>query len=296
MGKIVKLRPYVSETIWGGAQLAKLKKLDSINPIGETWEVSSLDKGSSSFGSVQLKDIASLNYLTKFIDTAKNLSIQVHPDDEYAKEHENSKGKTECWLIMDAADDAGIYLGFKPGITKKEFFNAVENGVAIDHFLNFYSVKPGDFFYIPAGTIHAIGSNVTLCEIQQSSGVTYRVWDWNRVGLDGKPRELHIEKSKDVTNFSEDFNQKLKTLMKKDLFREEGTFDLVSHEDFKVNMYNYKNKDVTLNLEEKNSVMVLKGRLAGDIELGAYESAFVLEAGSFELKTQGEVSFLVISE
>ena len=296
MGKIVKLTPYVSETIWGGAQLAKLKKLDSINPIGETWEVSSLDKGSSSFGDVKLSDLTELNYLTKFIDTAKNLSIQVHPDDEYAKEHENSKGKTECWLILDAAPNTGIYLGFKPGITKKEFFNAVENGVAVDHFLNFYSVKAGDFFYIPAGTIHAIGSNVTLCEIQQSSGVTYRVWDWNRVGVDGKPRELHIEKSKDVTNFSEDFNLKLKSFMKTNIFDELGTFDLINHKDFNVSVYNYKNKDVSLNLEDKNSVMVLNGKLTGDIELAAYESAFVLESGHFELKANGEVSFLVITE
>lgn len=296
MGKIVKLTPYLSETVWGGAKLAKLKKLDSINPIGETWEVSTLPQGSSSFEGVELAKLASLKYLVKFIDTAANLSIQVHPDDEYASQHENSTGKTECWFIIDAAKDAGIYLGFKNGVTKKEFFTAVENGLAVDHFLNFIPVKRGDFFLLPAGTIHAIGANVTLCEVQQSSGITYRVWDWNRMGLDGKPRELHIEKAKDVANFETDFNQNVLAYKKENLLAEKMIKDVIKHSDFRVQLFSKMDKKFELNLKGKDSLIVLEGSLGGDINLNAYESAIVIESGRFDFEVSGPVSFLLCQE
>ena len=296
MAKIVKLTPYISETVWGGTKLSKIKNIDSINPIGETWEVSALKAGSSTLEGVKLSDLTTLTYLVKFIDTAANLSIQVHPDSEYAKEHENSEGKTECWLILDALPNAGIYLGFKEGITKKEFFTAVQNGLAVDHFLNFIPAKKGDFFMLPAGTIHAIGSGVTLCEVQQNSGVTYRVWDWNRMGIDGKPRELHIEKARDVSNFSGEFNKKVIKNSKRDLFSKVGIIDVATHPDFKVQLFSKITKDLTLNLKEKDSMIVLEGSIDGDIKLLSFESAIVMEKGQFDFKINESSSFLVVSE
>lgn len=295
MGKVIKLRPYISNTIWGGDKLKKIKNIESNSPVGESWEVATLGDKSSEFEELKLSNICELNYLVKFIDATKNLSIQVHPDNDYAKENENSKGKTECWLILEAEDDAGIFLGFKPGITKKEFFTAVKNKLAVDKYLNFINVSPGDFFVIPAGTVHSIGAGVTLCEVQQSSGVTYRVWDWNRFGLNGKPRELHIEKAQDVLNFSEIDNQK--SLEFRNYQVETGIFTLIEHDDFNVQLFsNIHPKKMTLNLKDKDSIIMLDGHATGNIELQAYESAFVLEGGSFEFEFKTMSSFLVVSE
>ncbi len=131
-----------------------------------------------------------LNFLVKLIDARENLSVQVHPNDKWAHELENSRGKTECWLIMNAEPGAGIFLGLKTGAPVNEFVEAVRSGQALDSLLRFFPVKRGDFFSVPAGAIHAIGAGVTLLEVQQSSGITYRVWDWSRTD-----RELHIEKA-----------------------------------------------------------------------------------------------------
>lgn len=293
MGKLIKLNPFISETVWGGSRLARAKGINSTNPVGETWEVSTLSQGSSKVGDIDLSTLCSLKYLVKFIDTAANLSIQVHPDDEYARIHENASGKTECWIILDANPGAGIYLGFKKGVTKKEFFNAVASGLAVDKFLNFIEVNSGDFFYIPPGTVHAIGSGITLCEVQQSSGITYRVWDWNRMGLDGNPRELHIDKARDVLNFSEDFNQKLLTTSKSHLFESEEIITLAKHKDFQVELINYPaGKKFSLKLNDKDAIVVLRGSL-GDLK--TYESALVLEESTFSFESVSPVSFLVVS-
>ncbi|MBD65257.1 MAG: hypothetical protein CME62_08620 [Halobacteriovoraceae bacterium] len=295
MAKIVKLTPYVSETVWGGDKLKQIKNLDATNPVGETWEVASLGEKSSCINNIKLSELVDLSYLVKFIDTTKNLSIQVHPDDEMAAELENSKGKTECWYIMGAEEGAGIYLGFKPNITRKEFFTAVENGLAVDKYLNFIPVARGDFFVVPGGSIHAIGSGITLCEVQQASGITYRVWDWNRMGLDGEPRELHIDKAKQVTNFEEAHNQKLQEF--KNLQVESGIFKLIEHADFKVQFFGQiMPKNLSLNLKAKDSLIVLDGELEGDIKLSSFESAIVMEAGTLEFKINKTSTFMVVSE
>jgi mannose-6-phosphate isomerase len=201
---LVELNPHLSERIWGGTKLLKLKKLapdkKHLDPIGETWEVSTHPEGISKLKATKesLTQFVKLSYLVKLLDTASVLSVQVHPDDHYAEIHENQKGKNECWLILEVNDGAGIYLGFKPGITKDKLKNALVNKEDISAMLNFIPVKRGDFFFVPAGTIHAIGAGITMVEVQQSSGVTYRVWDWNRVDSKGKSRELHVDKSFDV--------------------------------------------------------------------------------------------------
>ena len=142
--------------------------------------------------------------LVKFIDANNNLSIQVHPDDEYAKKNENDSGKSEVWYIIDCKENAQIIYGFKDNITKDNLRNAIDN---IEENVRYVDVHKGDFIAIPPGTIHAILNGVMICEIQQSSDITYRVYDWNRVDKNGKPRELHKEKALDVINL--DYSKKI---------------------------------------------------------------------------------------
>ena len=137
--------------------------------------------------------------LIKFIDAKGNLSIQVHPDNAYALRVEKEYGKTEMWYILDAEEGATLYYGTNKEITKEEFRERIENNTILD-VLKSVPVHKGDVFFIAAGTIHAIGAGIVICEIQQNSNSTYRVYDFGRVGKDGKPRELHIEKAIDVSN------------------------------------------------------------------------------------------------
>ena len=139
--------------------------------------------------------------LVKFIDAQDKLSVQVHPADEYALKHENSLGKTEMWYIVDADEGAGIYLGFKEDITREQFKKAIEEKTLTDY-LKFIPVQKGESYFIPAGTIHAICSGCLICEIQQNSNITYRVYDYGRRDKNGNERELHVEKAIDVTNLS----------------------------------------------------------------------------------------------
>lgn len=234
------LSPFVVRKIWGGQRLAHFKSIDEtgqVLPIGETWEVSRLAEGPSRLGKSDLHSKVSeeeLPYLVKFIDTSDNLSVQVHPHDEYAKQVENSSGKTECWLILDAEAGAGIYLGFKTGVTKEKFESAVTKCEDVSSYLVFHQVQKGDFFFVPAGSIHAIGKGVTLIEVQQSSGITYRVWDWNRIDSEGKSRELHVDKAMDVSRFESDFNDTSTFNIQKGLLSSTGTRHVISHPDFNV--------------------------------------------------------------
>lgn len=137
--------------------------------------------------------------LIKFIDAKDNLSIQVHPSDDYALSHEGQYGKTEMWYVVDCAEDAFLYYGFKKEIDKEEFAKRIKEDTLLE-VLNEVPVKKGDVFFIEAGTIHAIGKDIVIAEIQQNSNVTYRVYDYGRVDKDGKQRDLHIEKALAVTN------------------------------------------------------------------------------------------------
>ena len=136
--------------------------------------------------------------LIKLIDAKQDLSVQVHPDNEYAMRVENEYGKTECWYILDCEEDAELIYGFNRELTNEEFRKAVEENTFLDA-VNKVKVKKGDLFFIEAGTLHAIGKGILLAEIQQNSNTTYRVYDYGRVGADGKPRELHTKKAIDVT-------------------------------------------------------------------------------------------------
>lgn len=151
------------------------------------------------FNGRDFTDIEDFPILIKLIDADDNLSVQVHPDDEYAAEHEKDiRGKTEAWYIIDCDEGSQLVYGFKEEITKDEFRSSISDGTLLEK-VNRVDVKPGDVAFIPSGTLHAIGKGILLAEVQQSCNTTYRVFDYNRKGLDGKPRQLHIEKAADVT-------------------------------------------------------------------------------------------------
>lgn len=215
--------------IWGGQRLSALKKVapqnDLAENLGEVWEISSLQEAKT----VTLDE--PLSYLFKLIDTSDYLSVQVHPQDEYALEHTGGKGKSECWVILESLPGACLFLGFKPGVTREKFRAAVTAGEDLSSLLVKYTVNPGDVFVVPAGAVHAIGPGILLAEVQQSSGVTYRVWDWNRVDSKGKPRELHIKEAFDVLNFDSNFQKMLIQYHFKNLFSLSKT-QIYQHPDF----------------------------------------------------------------
>ena len=212
--RIEKLYSECKDYLWGGEKLKeKYDKQTDKTPCAESWELSFHQDGKTRLKNGQTleecvkkkelgKNVKSFTFfpmLIKFIDARENLSVQVHPSDWYALKKENSYGKTEMWYIVEAEKGAGIYLGFNKQQTKESFEKAIEEKKLME-LLNFYEVKAGECYFIPSGTLHAIGAGFLICEIQQNSNLTYRVYDYGRVGKDGKERELHVEKALKVTN------------------------------------------------------------------------------------------------
>lgn len=211
---IFKLYPECKDYIWGGEKLkVKYGKQTDKTPCAESWELSfhkdgltRLANGKTLAETVTEKELGKnikgfpfFPILIKFIDAKENLSVQVYPSDEYALKHENSFGKTEMWYIVEAEQGAGIYLGFNREVTKEEYETAIKEN-RLTELLNFYEVKAGECYFIPSGTIHAIGKGCLICEIQQNSNLTYRVYDYGRKDKNGNARELHIDKALKVTN------------------------------------------------------------------------------------------------
>lgn len=228
--------PVYKNIIWGGRRLEEVFHRDL--PPGnaaESWEVCCHRDGMSIVSNGPLKG-KSLEYimkeykgkltgdkfsyldrfplLIKFIDAQDNLSVQVHPRDDYALINEKDLGKTEMWYILDAKENARIIYGIKKNITREEFKKALTSG-SLERLLNFVPVKKGDSIFIPSGTVHAILDGIVIAEIQQNSNTTYRVYDWNRRDKYGKSRELHIEKALEVINF--DFQGSLQPLQETNL-------------------------------------------------------------------------------
>jgi Phosphomannose isomerase len=215
---LVKLTGATKDYIWGGDKLKSWGKKALTPTIAESWELSFNEDGpsliaSGPFAGKALKDVATRNdigsvpasfrffpVLIKLIDAAENLSVQVHPSDAYALAHEGQYGKTEMWYVIEAKPHAGLYVGFRRAVSEDEVRQAIQQDTVMD-LLSFYEVRPGDVFFIPAGTVHAIGKGVTLLEIQQNSTLTYRLYDFGRLGKDGQPRPLHVEKALQVLNF-----------------------------------------------------------------------------------------------
>lgn len=215
------LRPSGKDYLWGGTRLNdEFEKNIDMTPLAETWECSTHPDGPSyvvggEFDGKELAEVLrqhpeylgerhkgenTLPILIKFIDAKKDLSVQVHPTDEYAKTHENGQlGKTEMWYVLDAGRDASLFYGLKQGCTKEEMRKVIGDGTVMKY-LQKVPIHKDDLFFIRAGTIHAIGAGALVAEIQENSNVTYRLYDYDRVGKDGKKRELHIDKALDVAN------------------------------------------------------------------------------------------------
>ena len=219
-----QFEPNLHSVVWGGKQLRPYKGLEpSDEPIGESWEVSAVPSSTSIVSNGEWKDkdlITVINeqpeailgikvnekyngklpLLVKFIDAKTDLSIQVHPNDEMAMRVHGKMGKSEMWYVIKADEGAHLYAGFKKEITAEDYQQRIADGT-ITEVLADHKVKAGDVFYLPAGRVHAICGGIMLAEVQQSSDVTYRIFDYNRPGMDGKPRELHTDLAAQALNY-----------------------------------------------------------------------------------------------
>ena len=311
--EILKLKPDFKDYIWGGTRLRDDFGYEcDLDPVAEGWLLSCHKDGMSTVDGGEhdgkaLEDIIEkfgkitpvgtraeafpyFPVLIKLIDAKDNLSIQVHPDNDYAARVEHEFGKTEIWYVLDAADDAKLIYGFKEKISSEQFRKAIEDNTLMD-VLNVVNVKKGDLFFIEAGTVHAIGKGALIAEIQQNSNSTYRVYDYGRVGKDGKPRELHIDKAVDVSK-TEPAKYGIKP------FGEEketdgGTAQLLTEcELFTVNRYVINSKMI-FEADEKsfNHVLVLAGR--GEIDGKPFKKgdSFFVPAnfGKYEISGNAEI-------
>ena len=221
----LKFTPILMERLWGGRGLEKFgRRLPENKNIGESWELSSVEGAVSRVknGGLRGNNINELievymgdlvgesvyerfgeefPLLIKFLDACEQLSVQVHPDDEVAIERHHAYGKSELWYVIEAAEGACIYWGFNRQYTKEEYLEHLENGT-VEQMLRRVPVRVGEAYFIPAGTVHAMGSGVVVAEIQQTSDVTYRIFDWNRVDQNGTARELHTDLALDVIDFT----------------------------------------------------------------------------------------------
>lgn len=271
---MIKLTPALKDYLWGGNQLKDRYGIESdLDIVAEAWELSAHPDGESVVSTGRHKGLSFSKYietvgksvlgwkcsplqsfpmLVKFIDAKGNLSIQVHPDDDYALEHEGQYGKNEMWYVVDAKEGAGLYVGFNRNVDKDEVRRRVQDNT-ITEILNFYPTKPGDIFFIPAGTVHAICEGNLICEIQQSSNCTYRLYDYDRKDKFGNPRELHLEKALDVLNYE----------------KYEFTEGNVSCKYFENEVIDVEEKMIRLNDERFISIIVLDGE--GEMSIGDYK-------------------------
>jgi mannose-6-phosphate isomerase len=225
LNQLIKFQPILKDKIWGGEKLATLlNKKSTRKDIGESWEISDVEGDTSIVvnGDLKGKDLKQLiaefkadlvgdkiykhfgekfPLLIKFIDAKEALSIQLHPNDELAKKRHNSFGKTEMWYVMQADEKANLIVGFQKEVTSTEYLQHLENKTLLD-ILNVDEVNKGDVYFIPTGRVHAIGAGVLLAEIQQTSDITYRIYDWDRPNPDGTFRDLHTEEAIDAIDYS----------------------------------------------------------------------------------------------
>lgn len=221
----LKFDPILKSIIWGGSDICAFKNITPpVDGIGESWEISGVTGNESvvAEGALAGEPLDKLLHerkeelvgkkvyerfgntfplLIKFIDARDDLSIQVHPDDELGKKRHNSFGKTEMWYVINASPTAFLYSGFATEITPDNYVEMVENNT-FTNTLQKYNVKPGDVFFLPAGRVHAIGAGCFIAEIQQTSDITYRIYDYNRKDAQGNSRELHTELAKDAIDYS----------------------------------------------------------------------------------------------
>lgn len=308
------LEPEFKDYIWGGQKLKNIfkKKVKNEECTAESWEISTNENGESTIKNGQYKgktltqifnekeiredvfgtkcmSLTEFPLLVKFIDANKSLSVQVHPDNEYARKYENSLGKTEMWYILDCEPGAQIICGVKPGVTK-EILKESMNSEKIAECLNYIDVEKGDAIYIPSGTIHALLGKILVAEVQQNSNLTYRVYDWGRVGKDGKPRELHIQKALDVIDTE-------KTPQIKKINNNEVKVNIVDSEFFITNKINVNGKfEENISNESFIAFDVVEGNGTLKVFEQVYEinkgDSFIIPACAGKYELNGEIELL----
>ena len=314
--EIIKFRPILKQVLWGGNKIIPFKQLDAeMEQVGESWEVSGVKDNESivangQYEGMKLNDLVALlkgdlvgkeNYerfgnefplLIKFIDASKQLSIQVHPNDEQAKAKGLKRGKTEMWYIMESAPDATLLSGLKRTITPEEYKAMVENDTITDALCE-YRVGEGDVFYLPAGRIHSIGTGTFLAEIQETSDVTYRIYDFKRKDKDGNYRQLHTEAAAECIDYSVENDYRTKYEPRKN----EGV-ELVQCPHFTTSVYDL-DEPMLLDYSELDSFVVLIA-LSGECTLSTGDAEMQLRAGETvllpattqTLNVSGTVKFL----
>ncbi|PDP69079.1 type I phosphomannose isomerase catalytic subunit [Prevotella intermedia] len=314
--EIIKFRPILKQVLWGGNKIIPFKQLDAnMEQVGESWEVSGVKDNESivangEYEGMKLNDLVALlkgdlvgkeNYerfgnefplLIKFIDASKQLSIQVHPNDEQAKAKGLKRGKTEMWYVMESAPDATLLSGLKRAITPEEYKAMVENDTITDALCE-YRVGEGDVFYLPAGRIHSIGAGTFLAEIQETSDVTYRIYDFKRKDKDGNYRQLHTEAAAECIDYSVENDYRTKYEARKN----EGV-ELAQCAHFTTSVYDL-DEPMLLDYSELDSFVVLIA-LSGECTLSTGDAETQLRAGETvllpattqTLSVSGTVKFL----
>ena len=300
MEKIYRLTPSTHDNIWGGEKLRAYGKKSEKDRIAESWELSfvkgneaTIKNGATTIEAFPKecwgKNAQKFEFfptLTKFIDARENLSVQVHPDDEYALKNENQYGKSEMWYVVEADPGAGIYMGLKHKCEPDEFKRRVKDG-SVEELLKFHEVKGGDVFFIPAGTIHAIGSGVLIYEIQQNSTLTYRLYDYMRKDKSGNMRELHIDKAMIVANLDE---------YKKPDSSAHGK-NVIGHcEYFETREYNL-NGQFELNVSDESflSITVISGEGYIEGEKATAGDSFFCPASSGKISIEAKARIITVS-
>ena len=270
--EILKLESVYKDYIWGGTELIrKYNKKPKTKSLSEAWELACHPSGSNiilngEFKNKHLDEYFNFsNYyrdntikdrfpiMIKLINSLYPLSIQVHPDDDYALKNENDLGKDEFWYILEADLHSSIYYGLNKDYSKQDVFRSLSNN-SITSLLNKVEVKKGDMFYIKAGTIHAIGAAITLCEIQENSNSTYRLYDYNRLDSYGKPRILHIEKALDVINYNHTIIHNQYTSK-----CESNRINLVSCKFFSSSLYTSNSMSLFTSTSSFHSIVIIEG-------------------------------------
>lgn len=310
---IHKMIPSSKDYLWGGTKLIEsYGKSTNQNIMAESWEISSHKDGPSYLEDKQMTlkeytethrnevmgskglDFEDFPILIKFIDAKEALSIQVHPDDAYALAYENQYGKNEMWYVLEAEPGATMYYGVKEDISQDDFRKSIEDNNILE-VLNEVEVKPGDVVYVPAGTIHAIGAGIVICEIQQNSNVTYRVYDFKRQQADGSYRDLHIDQAVAVSNLNSvktDFDAQglLET-------HDEYSKQTLVKSPYFVTTHYQVDSEATFEVDSSSFVAVvcLEGSLTlNDISLVKGESAFI-DANTGLVSVSGTGRFLHVT-
>ena len=291
---MIKLKSVYQEYIWGGSKIHELlhKDTGTLPRVAESWEVSTHPAGKSivengAFRGKTLNEYfdqigwgtagryAASNHqlpiIIKYIDAKENLSIQVHPNDKYARKHEGDNGKNEMWFVLAADEGAFIYLGFSRDVTKEEIKRRIADNT-LEEVLNRVEVKPNEAFYIPAGTVHAIGAGCLICEVQQTSNVTYRIYDYGRTDENGNPRELHVKKALDVLDYR---RTEIADLKRRDTMSMERYIDGMFGRNGKCTLLKYEAEgDLTILLPVSHLTFALVIDGSGKLYAGDSEEAF----------------------